>query len=95
MIDILLNTDGDLDISNGDFLPGESTLQNQTLILIAHQGEFKQTPEIGVGIQDLLLSDELLEYRHRIRNHFAMDKLRIKELELYEIGNLKINASYD
>ena len=95
MIDILLNTDGDLDISNGDFLTGESTLQNQALILIAHQGEFKQTPEIGVGIQDLLLSDELLEYRHRIRNHFTMDKLRIKELELYEIGNLKINASYD
>lgn len=95
MKDILLNNDGDLKIEDGDFVIGEATLQNQAVILAAHQGEFKQYPTIGVGIQDLLLSNELLEFRHKIRNHFAMDGLKIKELELYEIGNLKINASYE
>ena len=95
MNDLLLNNDGDLDIQGGDFSVGETTLQNQSLILAAHQGEFKQYPTIGVGIQDLLLSYELLEFRHKIRNHFAMDGLKIKHLELYEIGNLKITASYE
>lgn len=95
MKDILLEESGELQIEDGDFAIGGSTIQNQTLILVAHQGEFKNTPAIGVGIGDLLLSDELLEFRHRIRSQFAMDGLKIKKLELYEIGNLKIDASYE
>lgn len=95
MIDIQLQDSGELLVAGGDFAVGESTVQHQAVILAAHQGEFKQSPAVGVGISDLLLSDELLEYRHRIRNQFGMDGMKVKQLDLYEIGNLKIIASYE
>lgn len=94
MNDILLNDDGSLMIENGDFATGKSIIQQQAVLLAAHQGEFKDSPQIGIGISDLLLGEELLEYRHRIRNHFTMDGLKINRLELYELGNLKIEAEY-
>lgn len=94
MNDILLNDDGSLLIRNGDFAVGESINQQQAMLLIAHQGEFKMTPEIGVGISDLLLGEELLEYRHKIRNQYTLDGLKINRLDLYEIGKLKIDAEY-
>jgi hypothetical protein len=94
MKDILLNDDGSPLIQNGDFVIGESINQQQAVLLIAHQGEFKMTPEIGVGISDLLLGEDLLEYRHKIRNHYTMDGLSINRLDLYEIGKLKIDAEY-
>ena len=95
MNDILLENDAEIIISNGDFGVGESLLQNQTLILIAHQGDYKALPEIGVGISDLLLSNQLLEYRHRIRSHFGLDGLHVKSLDLYELDKLKIDADYE
>ena len=94
MKDILLNDDGSLMIKGGDFVAGESIIQRQAMLLAVHQGEFKHSPEVGVGISDLLLGEELLEYRHKIRNQFARDGLKINKLELYEIGNLKIDAGY-
>jgi len=94
MNDILLNDDGSLLIRNGDFVVGESMNQQQAMLLIAHPGEFKMSPEIGIGISDLLLGEELLEYRHRIRNQYMLDGLKINRLELYEIGKLKIDAEY-
>ncbi|AZI53909.1 oxidase [Epilithonimonas vandammei] len=94
MKDILLNEDGSLMIKDGDFVAGENIIQQQAMLLATHQGEFKHSPEVGVGISDLLLGEELLEYRHKIRNQFAMDGLKINKLELYDIGNLKIDAEY-
>lgn len=94
MKDFLLNDDGGMMIPDGDFVIGENLGQQQSVLLVAHQGEFKQTPETGIGITDLLLGEELLEYRHKIRNQYAMDGLKINDLELYEIGNLKIDAEY-
>ena len=92
MKDLLLTDTGELEISNGDFVAGENYNQQQAMLLVAQEGEFKMTPTIGVGIGDLLLSEELLEYRHKIRDHFKRDNLKIKNLELYEIGKLKIES---
>ena len=92
MKDLLLTDTGELEISNGDFVAGENYNQQQAMLLVAQEGEFKMTPTIGVGIGDLLLSEELLEYRHKIRDHFKRDNLKVKNLELYEIGKLKIES---
>ena len=94
MTDILLNDEGEIMIKDGDFVIGESLGQQQSMILVAHQGEFKNAPEVGVGIGDLLLGEELLEYRHKIRSQYALDGLKINQLDLYEIGKLKIEAEY-
>ena len=66
MKDLLLTDTGELEISNGDFVAGENYNQQQAMLLVAQEGEFKMTPTIGVGIGDLLLSEELLEYRHKL-----------------------------
>lgn len=74
----------------------ESTLeQNKAIILIAHQGEFKFNPDLGVGLGDIELSSDYLEYRHKIREHFTKDGLIIETLDLFENKPLKIIANYE
>ena len=53
MKDLLLTDTGELEISNGDFVAGENYNQQQAMLLVAQEGEFKMTPTIGVGIGDL------------------------------------------
>lgn len=74
---------------------GDTLEQNKALILMAHQGEIKFKPDLGVGIEDLLLSSDYLEYRHRIREHFAKDGLKVTTVDLYENKPFKIEADYD
>ena len=94
MIDILLQPDGDLMITAGDFTAGGATVQHQSILLVAQPGEFKQSPKTGVGIGDLLLGDNLLEYRHKIRQQFTGDGMEVKKLELYNIDDFEIDAEY-
>ena len=95
MTDILILDNCELMISNGDFVIGESLIQNQAMILLAVQGDYKLSPDLGVGIKDLLLDNQLLEYRHRIRQHFSIDGLHINHLDLYDLNKLKIEAEYE
>jgi hypothetical protein len=48
--DILLTTDYDLAISDGDFVIGESDNQHIELIIQTATGAWKQFPTLGVGI---------------------------------------------
>ena len=41
MKDLLLTDTGELEISNGDFVAGENYNQQQAMLLVAHEGEFK------------------------------------------------------
>lgn len=52
--DLLLNTDGDIDIdlATGDLMIGDSKDQHIKDVLFAHAGEYKQSPYLGVGIGD-------------------------------------------
>lgn len=73
---------------------GNTLEQNKALILISNQGELKLRPQIGVGIDNAILSEEYLEFRHRIRRHFAMDGLTVRRLDLYMNKPFKVDASY-
>lgn len=74
---------------------GSTLQQNKASILIAKQGEFKHRPDIGVGIGDLTLSSDFLEYRHKVREHFKKDGLKITALDLYPNMPVKIEAAYE
>lgn len=74
---------------------GKTLGQNIAFILMAQQGDFKFNPDLGVGLEDLVLSDNFLEYRHKIKTHFAKDGLKIKSLDLYEGKPFKVDASYE
>lgn len=74
---------------------GDTMNQNQALILVANPGEFKFNPTIGVAIDELLLDNDYLRFRHRIREHFAKDGLVIKSIQLSDGKPLLIDANYE
>lgn len=50
MKDFLLDEDNDLKIDMGDFVIGESKIQEVTAILVSTKGEFKDSPIMGLDV---------------------------------------------
>ncbi len=94
MTDFLLDNDGDIAIVNGDFAIGDATLQHQHHILIAQKGEFKEAPEIGVGIANMLLDENPRKILTQIRRNFEYDGMKVNSLEFNEKGNIVVDAPY-
>lgn len=76
------------------FVVGDTLEQNKALILISNQGEVKLSPQIGIGVEGAILADDFLEYRHRIRKHFAIDGLNVTKLDFYINKPFRIDANY-
>ena len=74
---------------------GNTLEQNKAFILIGNTGDFKFAPTLGVGIEDMLLGEDLLAFRHKIRSQFAKDGLKITDLDLYHTDRVKIEAHYE
>lgn len=94
MDDFLLDINGDLQISNGDFLIAEATVQHQQHILITEKGEYKQHPEIGVGIAGAILDENPKQLLSQIRRNFEYDGMQVKTLEITAKGNITVDAPY-
>ncbi len=54
MQDILLDSNYDLAVQNGDFATGESADQDVEQIVLSQKGEWKQYPVVGFGIENYL-----------------------------------------
>ncbi|WP_395049395.1 hypothetical protein [Flavobacterium sp.] len=91
-IEVVRGSDGK--ITSG-LVVGNTMNQNQAMILIANPGEFKFNPTMGVAIDELLLDDDYLKFRHRIRDHFSKDGLKVRSIQLSEGKPLLIDASYE
>jgi hypothetical protein len=74
---------------------GEILNQNQAVILIANPGEFPFNPKLGVAIDELLLDDDYLKFKHRIREHLVKDGMIVKSIDFSSVTPLKIDASYE
>jgi hypothetical protein len=85
--------DGDGKILSG-LVVGPTLEQNMAMILMSSAGENKQYPTLGVGMSEAILDEDLLEMRHKIDREFAKDGLKVTELELYDLKNIKIKANY-
>lgn len=92
VVDVVRNAEGK--IIQG-MRVGNTLQQNKALLLITQLGEIKNRPDVGVGIQDLLLSEDYLELRGRIREHFAKDGLIVRQLDLYQNKPVIIDADYN
>lgn len=93
MTGIQLNSDYDLLIKNGTMTLGETTPQNQALIMTAHKGEFKEYPLLGVGLEDMVNDHDFKAWKRKITDQLEQDGQRIEKLELTESG-LTLEASY-
>jgi len=94
MKDLLLTEDGDLAIVNGDFEIAESNLRHQEHILIANKGEYKEFPEVGVGISDMLNDDNYDEIMIEIKKQMEYDGMKIQNVRFQEDGKLIIDGKY-
>lgn len=94
MNDLLLDENGDLSIKNGDFEIGFSDNQHQEHILIANKGEYKEFPELGVGIAAMLGDDDYTDMLIEIKKNLEYDGMKIKNVKFDENGNLDIDGYY-
>jgi hypothetical protein len=67
--DFILDTTGDLSIANGDFVIGDSEMQEVGAILEMTQGELKEDPIIGAN---LIFHEKSNSSPDRIKNSVAL-----------------------
>lgn len=100
---ILLDDNFDLQVqilrdANGKIMQGlvigETLLQNQAMILISHPGEIKEAPWMGCGIEDLLMDNDYLLWRQKIRSQMELDQQKVQSVQFAKNLKLQIDASY-
>lgn len=84
---------GDLLVGKGGISVGDTSQQNQYLILATHPGEWKENPLMGVGIGDYVNDNETDFIRHSIYEQFRMDGITIDSMTV-KPGDIHIAASY-
>lgn len=93
MIGLLLGQDYQPIIEHGGLALGETTPQNQALILKLHPGELKENPAVGCGISDMLLDHDLISWRQTIREQLELDGQSVQAVKITPTG-IVIDAHY-
>ena len=95
MKDILIDEGNDLRLLAGDFEVGNSDNQQQQAILTTEKGEWKEHPEVGVGIAQMLADDLYTETLIEIKKQLEYDGMQINDVALQEDGKLLIDGQYN
>lgn len=90
---ILLDGSYSLAIEGRTLALGDTTRQNQALILLLHKGELKENAAVGVGISDMLLDHDPLHWRQEIREQLEMDRQNVRSVKITQKG-ITIDAHY-
>lgn len=91
--DILLDDDFDLKIVDGDFVIGDSTEQNEMLLLLLNKGEVKQFPDGTVGAVTYKDDEGPSALLQEISEKFAADGMKVNRVAV-ENGKIKTDAVY-
>lgn len=78
----------------GGLVIGGSICQNQAIILDAHEGEIKERPDMGAGIADSLLDNDITAWKRRIAEHLKKDGQEVKRVSIGKNFNITVDASY-
>ena len=95
MKDILIDENNDLQLLAGDFEVGHSDNQQQKAILTTEKGEWKEHPEVGVGIAQMLADDLYTEVLIEIKKQLEYDGMQINDVALKEGGKLLVDGQYN
>lgn len=93
MQDLLLDTDGDIDITNNDFVIGESSSQHQRLLLQSIKGDWKEQPIVGVNAPYYLKDDDESGLMGAIKQEFEKDGMKVNKV-VYNKPKINIDAYY-
>jgi hypothetical protein len=92
--DILIDTvTEDLACDGGDFVIGDSTQQHEMDLLTANEGEYKQYPATGVGIDGFLNDEDKTEMIRKIRLQFTRDGMKVEKITTG--SGINIKAQYE
>lgn len=95
MTDLILDENGDIQFDeNGELVIGNATNQNQKLILISNKGEWKEFPELGVGIEQMLSNENYNEVLIEAKKNLEYDGMEVKNIRFTETGKLMVDAKY-
>lgn len=82
MKDILLDSNDDLLIVNGDFAIGESTDQEVGILLRLNPGELKEDPLLGPGLIRLIQSQASeADIKRLVKVHLARDGKSYEDMQ--------------
>lgn len=93
MKDLLLNSDGDLLVRNGDLVIGESDNQNITDILQSAKGEYKRSPQTGLNAHNFLSgTGNEQDIKTQAKLQLELDGFRVKDINVtFADGNINID----
>ena len=89
---VVIKTD-DLGLITQGLTLGETLQQNQAIILAMHQGELKERPAVGVGISDMLLDNDPIYWRTKIKEQLEMDGQCVSSVRITRTGII-VDAKY-
>lgn len=72
---------------------GDTLRQNQAMILVLRQGELKEWPAVGCGIADMLLDNDPIYWRSKVREQLEMDGQKVNQVKIMTTG-ITIDANY-
>ena len=81
-IDIVTDENADLWIQNGDFVVGNATAKQAEVILNATEGDLRQFPTLGVGLNRFIGSIQPPEYLENI----AREQLKSDDIVLINLS---------
>ena len=95
-IDILFDpSTGDLAVSGGDLVSGDSTLQHQFDIVSADKAHYHFDPALGVGIVNYLNDQTAMPgLTKSIRSELERDGQDVEAVTISPVGDVQIQANY-
>ncbi len=88
---LLDETTGDLDLSKGRMSLGDCRSQTAEILLLAEQGEIKEYPNLGLGIQHLLGGNFDGAWLIKAKKQLKHCKIPVKNLQW---ANNRLNIEY-
>lgn len=90
---ILLDENFSLQVKNGTLVLGDTTYQNQKILLLAEKGEFKFRPMRGVGTKRYLETPNPDDLAREIRTEFIADGMTVNKISIQN-EQLLVDAVY-
>lgn len=93
-VGILIDDNGNIVVRSGSLAIGETTSQNQRIILEAEKGEIKEDPLLGVGVSSYLDDDDTSAFLREVRTNLRRDGQKVHSCKFVD-GKLQLDAGYN